>query len=104
MRTHASDLLAHVATGLTTRLQAAAITGCIAFGPRAGQKKPAPSGAMPRKFESCYVLCADTDGGSLHAVAVRCEGTARKPLEQLCRHITRPPLSDERCRAKLRGR
>jgi len=89
---------------LTTRLQAAAITDCFAFGPRAGQKEPAPSGAMPRKSESCHVLCADIYGRSLHAAAVRCEGTDRKPPEQLCRHITRPQLSDERCSAKPWGR
>jgi len=51
-------------------------------------------GATPRRSESCHVQCADIDGRSLNAAAVRCEGTDRKPLEQLCRHITRPPLSD----------
>ena len=35
------------------------------------------------------------DGFSLHA-AVRVEAHDRKRLEQLCRYITRPPLSDER--------
>jgi hypothetical protein len=34
-------------------------------------------------------------GFSLHA-AVRVEAHDRKPLEQLCRYITRPALSDER--------
>jgi hypothetical protein len=40
-------------------------------------------------------LCADIDGFSLHA-AVRVEAHDRKRLEQLCRYITRPALSDER--------
>jgi hypothetical protein len=40
-------------------------------------------------------LCADIDGFSLHA-AVRLEAHDRKRLEQLCRCITRPALSDER--------
>ena len=39
-------------------------------------------------------LCAAIDGFSLHA-AVRVEAHDRKRLEQLCRCITRPALSDE---------
>jgi Putative transposase len=38
---------------------------------------------------------ADAHGFSLHA-AVRCGADQRKQLEQLCRYITRPALSDER--------
>jgi hypothetical protein len=41
------------------------------------------------------ILCADIDGFSLHT-AVRVETHGRKRLEQLCRYITRPALSDER--------
>jgi hypothetical protein len=40
-------------------------------------------------------LCADIDGLSLHA-AVRVEAHDRTRLEPVCRHITRPALSDER--------
>jgi hypothetical protein len=76
-------------------LQAAAITYRIAFGPRAGQKVLTLRGAMPREDSARQPLCADIDGFSLHA-AVRVEAHDRKRLEQLCRYITRPALSDER--------
>jgi hypothetical protein len=39
-------------------------------------------------------LCADIDGFSLHA-AVRVGAHDRKRLEQRCRYITRPAVSDE---------
>ena len=52
-------------------------------------------GAMPRETIARQPLCADIDGFSLHA-AVRVEAHERKRLEQLCRYITRPALSDER--------
>ena len=76
-------------------LQAAAITYRIAFGPRAGHKLLTLRGAMPREASARQLLCADIDGFSLHA-AVRVETHDRKRLEQLCRCITRPALSDER--------
>ena len=47
-------------------------------------------------------LCADIDGFSLHA-AVRCDARDRKRLEQLCRYITRPALSDERVQLNAAG-
>ena len=75
-------------------LQAAAITYRIAFGPRAGQKVLTLRGATPRETAVRQPLCADIDGFSLHA-AVRVEAHDRKRLEQLCRYITRPALSDE---------
>ena len=76
-------------------LQAATITYRIAFGPRAGHKVLTMRAAMPRESAPRHALCADIDGFSLHA-AVRCEAHDRKRLEQLCRYITRPALSDER--------
>ena len=76
-------------------LQAAAITYRIAFGPRAGQKVLTLRGAMPREDRARQPQCADIDGFSLHA-AVRVQAHDRKRLEQLCRYITRPALSDER--------
>ncbi|MBK6862435.1 MAG: transposase [Ideonella sp.] len=99
-------------------LQAAAVTYRIAFGPRAGQKMLTLRGAerghgtvpgeglahakrerglqgMPREAAERQPLCADIDGFSLHAV-VRVEARDRSRLEQLCRYITRPALSDER--------
>jgi hypothetical protein len=52
-------------------------------------------GALPREATARQLLCADIDGFSLHA-AVRVDAHDRKRLEQLCRYITRPALSDER--------
>ncbi len=83
-------------------LQAAAITYRIAFGPRAGQKVLSLRGAMPREDAARQRLCADIDGFSLHA-AVRVEAHERKRLEQLCRYITRPALSDERVQLNAAG-
>jgi len=83
-------------------LQAAAVTYRIAFGPRAGQKVLTLRGATPRETAARQPLCADIDGFSLHA-AVRVEAHDRKRLEQLCRTITRPALSDERVQLHLPG-
>ena len=83
-------------------LQAAAITYRIAFGPRSGQKVLTLRGAMPREDRARQPLCADIDGFSLHA-AVRVEAHDRKRLEQLCRYITRPALSDERVQLNAVG-
>jgi hypothetical protein len=74
----------------------------IAFGPRAGQKVLTLRGAMPREDWVRQPLCADIDGFSLHA-AVRVEANDRKRLEQLCRYITRPALSDERIQLNAAG-
>ena len=112
-------------------LQAAAATYRIAFGPRAGQKVltlrgaerghgtvpadgPVPREGLahakrerglqgtPREDRTRQPLCADIDGFSLHA-AVRVEAHDRKWLEQLCRYITRPALSDERVQLNAAG-
>ena len=112
-------------------LQATAVTYRIAFGPRAGQKVLTLRGAerghgtvpsdgpvpreglaharrerglqgMPREATARHPLCADIDGFSLHA-AVRVESNDRKRLEQLCRYITRPALSDERVQVNAAG-
>jgi len=83
-------------------LQAAAITYRIAFGPRAGQKVLSVRGAMPREGAARQPLCADINGFSLHA-AVRVQAHDRKRLEQLCRYITRPALSDERVQLNAAG-
>jgi hypothetical protein len=83
-------------------LQAAAVTYRIAFGPRAGQKMLTLRGAVPREPSARQPLCADIDGFSLHA-AVRVEAHDRKRLEQLCRYITRPALSDERVQLNAAG-
>ncbi len=83
-------------------LQTAAITYRIAFGPRAGQKILTLRGGVPREGTPRRHLCADIDGFSLHA-AVRVEAADRKRLEQLCRYITRPALSDERVHLNAAG-
>ncbi len=83
-------------------LQAAAITYRIAFGPRAGQKMLSLRRATPRETSARQPLCADIDGFSLHA-AVRVEAHERKRLEQLCRYISRPALSDERVQLNASG-
>jgi len=59
-------------------------------------------GAMPREGAVRQPLCGDIDGFSLHA-AVRVEAHDRKRLEQLCRYITRPALSDERVQINVAG-
>jgi hypothetical protein len=59
-------------------------------------------GAMPRESTARQAPCADIDGFSLHA-AVRAEANDRKRLEQLCRYITRPALSDERVQLNAAG-
>ncbi len=83
-------------------LQTAAIPYRIAFGPHAGQKVLTLRGAMPQEDRAREPLCADIDGFSLHA-AVRVEAHDRKRLEQLCRYITRPALSDERVQLNTAG-
>ena len=83
-------------------LQAAAVTYRIAFGPRAGQKVLTLRGALPREAPARQPLCADIDGFSLHA-AVRVDAHERKRLEQLCRYITRPALSEERIQLDAAG-
>jgi hypothetical protein len=57
---------------------------------------------MPREGAARQPLCADIDGFSLHA-AVRVEAHDRKRLEQLCRYITRPALSDQRVQLNAAG-
>ena len=74
----------------------------IAFGPRAGQKVLTLRGATPREDWVRQPQCADIDGFSLHA-AVRVQAHDRKRLEQLCRYITRPSLSDERVQLNAAG-
>jgi hypothetical protein len=57
---------------------------------------------MPREATLRQPLCADIDGFSLHT-AVRVEAHDRRRLEQLCRYITRPALSDERVQLNAAG-
>jgi hypothetical protein len=57
---------------------------------------------MSRETAARQPLCADMNGFSLRA-AVRVEANDRKRLEQLCRYITRPALSDERVQLNAAG-
>jgi hypothetical protein len=57
---------------------------------------------MPRVDRARQRLCADIDGFNLHA-AVRVEAHDRKRLEQQCRSITRPALSEERLQLNAVG-
>jgi hypothetical protein len=57
---------------------------------------------MPREATARQALCFDIDGFSLHA-AVCVAASRRKRLEQLCRHITRPTLPDERMQFNAAG-
>ena len=83
-------------------LLATAITYRIAFGPRAGQKVLNLRGAMPREATARQPPCGNLDGFSLHAAA-RVQAHERKRLEQWCRYITRPALSDERVQLNTAG-
>lgn len=57
---------------------------------------------MPRETGFKQDLCADIDCFSLHA-AERCGADERQALEQLCRYITRPALTNERVQCKAAG-
>ena len=86
-------------------LQAAASTWRIAQGPRAGRKVLTLVGereAHPSRDHRRDALCANAQGFSLHA-GVRCDATDRQGIEQLCRYITRPALSNERLSINREG-
>ncbi len=91
---------------LLAPLQAAATTWRIAMGPRAGRKvlTLVGGGGEPHSRDrgSRDALCANADGFSLHA-GVRCEADDRKGIEQLCRYITRPAISNERLSVNREG-
>ncbi|MFN7482671.1 MAG: transposase [Betaproteobacteria bacterium] len=74
---------------------------CLAKGSRL-QARARPARPTPRETTPRQALCADIDGFNLHA-AVRVEAHDRKRLEQLCRYITRPALSDERVQLNAAG-
>jgi hypothetical protein len=57
---------------------------------------------MPRETEISQTLSTDTNGFSLQA-AVRCVANDRQALEQLCRYITRPALSNKRAQTNAAG-
>lgn len=76
-------------------LQAAACTYRIAYGPRVGQKVLCLQTIFRRGEYAAPALCANAHGFSLHA-GVRSGAGARKKLERLCRHITRPTIASER--------
>jgi hypothetical protein len=91
-------------------LQAASSTWRIAAGPRAGRKVL----SLPNVSTVGWVqpittnpthtakLCANHQGFSLHA-GVHCGADDRQGLEQLCRYITRPAISNERLSINREG-
>ena len=89
-------------------LQAASTTYRIAMGPRAGRKVLtlvggiAGGGERSEPHRSRDVLCANDQGFSLHA-GVHCAAEDRQGIEQLCRYITRPAISNERLAINREG-
>ena len=84
-------------------LQAASATWRIAHGPRAGRKVLRLYEGQSTMFtHGKTVLCVNAHGFSLHA-GVRCEAHDRQSLEQLCRYITRPAISNERLAINGKG-
>lgn len=60
-------------------------------------------GERSKPHRSREVLCcANHQGFSLHA-AVHCEANDRQSIEQLCRYITRPAISNGRLRINREG-
>ena len=84
-------------------LQAASSTWRIAAGLRAGRKvlTLAAQGEM-RPAQRTHELCANAHGFSLHA-GVHCAADDRQGIEQLCRYITRPAISNERLSINREG-
>jgi hypothetical protein len=76
-------------------LHSAACTYRIAFGPRAGQKVLSLQSVPRFDAQPPQRLCANAQGFSLHA-EVRCAMNQRNKLEQLCRYISRPAVSEKR--------
>ena len=75
-------------------MQAAASTWRIAAGPRAGRKVFTIVGrSEQREAQRTRELCANAHGFSLHA-GVHCHANDRQGIEQLCRYITRPAISN----------
>ena len=59
-------------------------------------------GERSEPHRSRGVLCANAQGFSLHA-GVRCDANDRQGIEQLCRYITRPAISNERLAINREG-
>jgi hypothetical protein len=86
-------------------LQAAASTWRIAAGPRAGRKVLTLVGGNAgerREPRPSRELCANHQGFSLHA-GVHLDANDRRGIEQLCRYITRPAISNERLAINREG-
>jgi hypothetical protein len=75
----------------------------IAAGLRAGRKVVTLVGQGElRKAQRTRELCANAHGFSLHA-GVHFEANDRQGIEQLCRYITRPAISNERLAINREG-
>ena len=76
-------------------LHSAACTSRIALGPRAGHKGLTLRTVPRSEASNTSPRCASEQEFSLHA-EVCCAMNQRHKLEQLCRHITRPAIANER--------
>jgi len=83
-------------------LQSAACTYRIAFGPRAGQKVLSLQSIPSFDAQHTKQRCVNEQGFSLHA-EVRCAMNQRNKLEQPCRYITRPAITNERLKLNSTG-
>ncbi len=82
---------------LLAACSAASVTNTIATGERAGQnverlRDPLLEGLMP---QFTGTRCVNADGFSVHANR-RVKASERKQLEELCRYVARPPISNDR--------
>ena len=87
---------------LLAPLQAASTSYRIAMGPRAGRKVLTLVGSAVEPHRPRDALCANQQGFSLHA-GVHCAAEDRRGIEQLCRYITRPAISNERLSINREG-
>ena len=93
--------LAHTAPdNVLAPLQAAAATWRIAYGDNQPARGAQSAEAIHKGQHTTFThskapLCANAYGFSLYA-GVRCEAHDRQGIEQLCRYITRPAISNER--------
>lgn len=83
-------------------LQAAAVQGRIALGPRAGWRVER-IGDEPVQVAPCGALSAEAEGFNVHA-GVRVIAGRRERLRVLCRYLLRPPMSEQRLSRMPDGR
>ncbi len=85
-----------------SKLQASSITYRFATGPSKGKKALALRTVPDQDPRAKTGLVADNSGFSLHA-GVATQAFDRDKLEQICRYIARPAVSEERLSLNVRG-